>query len=99
MSSETPALPSLPDLKDSDMARLLMGTASEVCQAIGVTVKFDLVIADPKDKTPEALVEAIKKVTMMLTHVVARENLSAEYIASRYQPQPKNEGSENEASS
>lgn len=88
---------SLPDLKDADIARILMGTASEVCQAIGVTVKFDVQIVDANAKAPDALVKAIKRLTMTLTHVVARENLTAEYIASMYQNQPKNEGSEDEA--
>jgi hypothetical protein len=98
-NSETPAPSSLPDLKDADLARILMGTASEVCQCLGVTAKFDLQIVDTNARTPDKLVKAIKRLTMTLTHVVARENLSAEYIASMYQNQPKNEGSEDEASS
>lgn len=91
MSSEAPATPSLPELKDADLARILMGTASEVCQAIGVTVKFDLQVADASARSPEALIKAIKRLTMTLTHVVARENLSAEYIASMYQKPLKKE--------
>ena len=89
----------IPELKDVDVARILMGTATEVCQAIGVTVKFDVQIVDANAKSPEALVKAIKRLTMVLTHTIARQNLSAEYIASMYQNQPKNEGSEDEASS
>lgn len=96
-ANETPAPASLPDLKDADIARMLMGTAGSVCQAIGVTVKSDVQIADASAKTPAELVKAIKRLTMVLTHIVARENLTAEYVASMYQNQPKNEDKTNEA--
>lgn len=79
------------DLKDSDVARMLMGVASEVCQnALGVTVKYDIQIVDEKAKLPDSVVPALKRMTMVLSHVVERTGMTPEYIASMYgKTQPK----------
>jgi len=70
----------LPALKDADVARMLMGCASEVCAGLGVTMRFDVQIADENAKDPVAVQNAIKRTLMVLSHIVVRTGLTRETI-------------------
>ena len=91
MSKSKKGSDELPELKEADVARILMGTASEVCSAMGVTVKFDIQIVEPDKQPPEAMLKAIKRLTMFLSHVVERQGLTEEYIKQALADQSKGE--------
>jgi len=62
-------------LKDADVSRHLLTATGEVCQALGVTVKQDVQLYDANTRSPAALVVAIRRLTMVLTAIVNREQV------------------------
>jgi hypothetical protein len=81
------------DLSDADVARTLMGTVSEVCQALGVTVRCDVQIADSAAQNLDKVHQAIKDTIMVLSHIVVRSGLAdRESIKAAYESSSQSEG-------
>lgn len=86
-------------LKDAEVARTLMGTASEVCAALGVTVTFNVQIADESARDLDVIHKAIKDTIMVLSHIVVRSGLAdRQTIQATYENPPQDEELNNEVS-
>lgn len=96
MASEASPQPSeLFGLSDADVARTLLGTAGEVCQCLGVTVRSDIQIADKNAQDLDRIHKAIKDTIMILSHIVVRSGLAdRQTIQAAYENPTQSEGNQ-----
>lgn len=72
-----------PELSPVAMARLVLGTACEILDGMGISASADIKVVEPDSADKDKLFKAINRHTAALAYVVNTYGLTKDYVEKR----------------